>query len=56
MTPGAVAAVELTLDYVKTASDAAGELYRYGRTGVLFKLTKATKSPFRPTGGYAVPY
>lgn len=35
-------------DYVKTAADAAGELYAYGHLNVLFKPTKATESkPFR---------
>jgi len=43
-------------DYVKTASDAAGELYGYGHSQVLFKPTKAAKHPFRPTGGEAMSY
>merc|ERR1719453_1370052 len=39
-------------DYVA----AAGELYGYGHTDVLFKPTKATKHPFRPTGEVAMSY
>ena len=35
---------------------AAGELYGYGHHGVLFKPTKATKHPFRPTGEVAMSY
>merc|ERR1719163_1861906 len=38
-------------DYIKAAGDAAGELYAYGHSNVLFKPTKAAKFPFRPTGG-----
>merc|ERR1711924_269126 len=36
--------------------EAAGELYGYGHTDVLFKPTKATKHPFRPTGEDAMSY
>ena len=43
-------------DYIKAAGDAAGELYGYGHTDVLFKPTKATKHPFRPTGEVAMSY
>ena len=43
-------------DYVQAAADAAGELYGYGHSNVLFKPTKATKHPFRPTGEVAMSY
>merc|ERR1719215_2534617 len=43
-------------DYVQAAAAAAGELYGYGHTDVLFKPTKATKPPFRPTGEEAMSY
>jgi len=43
-------------DYIKAAGDAAAELYGYGNTNVLFKPTKATEHPFRPTGGEAMSY
>ena len=43
-------------DYVKTAADAAGELYGYGHTDVLFKPTKAAEFPFRPTPEEAMSY
>ena len=43
-------------DYVQAAADAASELYGYGHTNVLFKPTKATKHPFRPTGAEAMSY
>jgi len=43
-------------DYVAAAGEAAGELYGYGHTDVLFKPTKATKNPFRPTGEEAMSY
>merc|ERR1719326_2752550 len=43
-------------DYVAAAGDAAGELYGYGHSNVLFKPTKATKNPFRPTGEDAMSY
>ena len=43
-------------DYVAAAGEAAGELYGYGHTDVLFKPTKATNNPFRPTGEDAMSY
>merc|ERR1711998_636017 len=43
-------------DYVAAAGAAAGELYGYGHFDVLFKPTKATKNPFRPTGESAMSY
>jgi len=43
-------------DYIKAAADAAGELYGYGHSNVLFKPTKAAEFPFRPTGGEAMSY
>merc|ERR1712127_643760 len=43
-------------DYVAAASDAAGQLYGYGKSDVLFKPTKSTKNPFRPTGESAMSY
>merc|ERR1712003_544394 len=43
-------------DYVKEASDAAGELYAYGHSNVLFKPTKATEHQFRPTAESAMSY
>jgi len=43
-------------DYVAAASEAAGKLYGYGKTDVLFKPTKSTKNPFRPTGESAMSY
>ncbi|CAE7358627.1 unnamed protein product, partial [Symbiodinium pilosum] len=36
-------------DYVAAATKAAGELYGYGRSNVLFKPTKAVEAQFRPT-------
>jgi len=36
-------------DYIKAAGDAAGELYAYGHSSVLFKPTKAAEYQFRPT-------
>merc|ERR1719238_1278265 len=33
-------------DYVGAAGEAAGKLYGYGKSDVLFKPTKATKNPF----------
>merc|ERR1711990_601484 len=33
-----------------------GKLYGYGKCDVLFKPTKATKNPFRPTGEVAMSY
>jgi len=43
-------------DFVGTAGEHAGELYGYGHTDVLFKPTKATKHPFRPTPEDAMSY
>merc|ERR1719353_1466933 len=43
-------------DFVAAAGEAAGELYGYGHSNVLFKPTKATKHPFRPTGEVAMSY
>ncbi|KAH8046652.1 hypothetical protein JL722_13545 [Aureococcus anophagefferens] len=43
-------------DYVGAAADAAGELYGYGHSQVLFKPTKAAEYPFRPTGEEAMSY
>ena len=43
-------------DYVAAAAKAAGELYGYGHTDVLFKPTKAAEVPFRPTAGDAMSY
>merc|ERR1719261_2425404 len=43
-------------DFIGAAGAAAGELYGYGHTDVLFKPTKATKHPFRPTGEDAMSY
>jgi len=43
-------------DYVAAAGEAAGKLYGYGKSDVLFKPTKATKNPFRPTGEDAMSY
>jgi len=43
-------------DFVGAAAEAAGELYGYGHYNVLFKPTKATKHPFRPTGEVAMSY
>ena len=43
-------------DYVATAGAAAGELYGYSHSQVLFKPTKAAEYPFRPTGGEAMSY
>ena len=43
-------------DFVGTAASAAGELYGYGKTNVLFKPTKATENPFRPTAEEAMSY
>ncbi len=43
-------------DYIQAAADAAGELYGYGHTNVLFKPTKAAAEPFRPTGESAMSY
>jgi len=43
-------------DYVKEAASAAGELYAYGHSEVLFKPTKATDNQFRPTPEEAMSY
>ena len=43
-------------DYIAAAGEAAGELYAYGHSNVLFKPTKATKHPFRPDGASAMSY
>merc|ERR1719453_2585448 len=43
-------------DYVDAAAKAADDLYGYGRTDVLFKPTKASVEPFRPTGEGALSY
>merc|ERR1711967_214633 len=43
-------------DFVEAAATAAGELYGYGHTNVLFKPTKAAEYPFRPTGAEAMSY
>jgi len=41
---------------VSAAGEAAGNLYGYGHTPVLFKPTKATEHPFRPTPEEAMSY
>mmetsp|Transcript_39565 Transcript_39565/g.91090 ORF Transcript_39565/g.91090 Transcript_39565/m.91090 type:complete len:193 (+) Transcript_39565:123-701(+) len=43
-------------DYVGTAAEAAGNLYGYGHSNVLFKPTKAAEYAFRPTAGEAMSY
>eukprot|EP00928_Gymnodinium_smaydae_P086113 TRINITY_DN699_c0_g1_i10.p1 TRINITY_DN699_c0_g1~~TRINITY_DN699_c0_g1_i10.p1 ORF type:complete len:488 (+),score=116.53 TRINITY_DN699_c0_g1_i10:208-1464(+) len=43
-------------DYVAAATKAAGELYAYGRSNVLFKPTKAADAQFRPTAEDAMSY
>ena len=43
-------------DYVAAAGKAAGELYGYGHTNVLFKPTKAAEAQFRPTASDAMSY
>jgi len=43
-------------DYVAAAGEAAGKLYGYGKSDVLFKPTKATDHPFRPTAEEAMSY
>merc|ERR1719424_2630190 len=43
-------------DFVGRAGEAAGLLYGYGHSNVLFKPTKATKHPFRPDGASAMSY
>ena len=43
-------------DYIGTAAEAAGELYAYGHSNVLFKPTKAVEHQFRPTPEEAMSY
>jgi len=43
-------------DYVAAAGEAAGKLYGYGKSDVLFKPTKATANPFRPDADSAMSY
>jgi len=43
-------------DYITAAGEAAGELYAYGHSNVLFKPTKAAEFPFRPTAEEAMSY
>jgi len=43
-------------DYMGAASAAAGELYGYGQSKVLFKPTRGTEFPFRPTANEAMSY
>ena len=43
-------------DFIGAAEQAAGDLYGFGHTNVLFKPTKAAEIPFRPTGGEALSY
>jgi len=43
-------------NYVAAATKAAGELYGYGRSKVLFKPTKARAAQFRPTAEDAMSY
>merc|ERR1712117_595444 len=43
-------------NYVAAATEAAGELYGYGRSNVLFKPTKASAAQFRPTAEDAMSY
>merc|ERR1719217_1397826 len=43
-------------DFVDVAAKAAGELYGYGHSNVLFKPTKAAKYPFRPSAEEAMSY
>merc|ERR1711871_1891054 len=43
-------------DYIQAAADAAGELYAYGHSNVLFKPTKALEYRFRPTPEEAMSY
>ena len=43
-------------DYIGAAAEAAGELYAYGHSNVLFKPTKAAEYPFRPTAEEAMSY
>ena len=41
---------------MKAAGDAAGELYGYGHTNVMFKPTKAAEQQFRPMANDAMSY
>jgi len=43
-------------DYVAAAGSAAGELYGYGHSDVLFKPTKAAEAQFRPSADDAMSY
>jgi hypothetical protein len=43
-------------DYIGEAGKAAGELYAYGKSNVLFKPTKAAEYQFRPTAEDAMSY
>merc|ERR1712113_661348 len=43
-------------DYVSAAAKAAGELYGYGHSDVLFKPTKAAQAQFRPNAEDAMSY
>jgi len=43
-------------DYVQAAATAAGELYAYGHSNVLFKPTKAAQHQFRHTAAGALSY
>merc|ERR1712146_798938 len=43
-------------DYIGAAAEAAGELYAYGHSNVLFKPTKAAEYQFRPTAEEAMSY
>ena len=43
-------------DYIKAAAAAAGELYAYGHSNVMFKPTKAAEYRFRPTAEEAMSY
>ena len=43
-------------DFIKAAAEAAGELYAYGHSNVMFKPTKAAEYRFRPTAEEAMSY
>lgn len=43
-------------DFMTVAGNAAGALYGYGHSNVLFKPTKAAEHPFRPTAAGAMSY
>ena len=43
-------------DFIQAAADAAGELYCYGHSDVLFKPTRAAEYQFRPTPESAMSY